>query len=417
MEEDDNTVRITHYINPHCFWYKPEASYLPNHHEKQYMQKFNEDCEREFANRGYRGFSYSPNSELKVGDMVAQRNKEFQRWIRCEVDAVLIDLSGAVWLHLWAVDEGLPIKSYDEPIQPLPEAYINHPAHALRGAIRNILPSEVAYDYTQGKNVQTLSRKWLQGAVSVLQTVFDDALSVSLVVHARVKLKKEVVHFVDVSLTMHNNKSYNIVNILTTGCSDQVTISPDTEFLKVITTIKTLDMVRFQNNEGIDSATRHKPGSLLGHGVLSTLNQISKPTTDPKVQNKVEDWFSRNMEAQLAIKEETAFERSMDDIEACKSGEDSAAEEFDSFDQLATRAEMAEENPIKMTNVGDERDSTSNTMSSVDETSFLKRKLRQLQARQKQLELEKPKLPPIIGPAGCSVKFLLDSANARNKKY
>ncbi|KFB43731.1 AGAP013527-PA-like protein [Anopheles sinensis] len=234
MEEDDNTVRITHYINPHCFWYKPEASYLPNHHQKQYMQKFNEDCEREFANRKYKGFGYKPNSGLKVGDMVAQRNKEFQRWIRCEVDAVVADLSGDVWLHLWALDEGLPIKSFDEPVQPLPEAYRSHPAHALRGAIRNILPCTTSHDYVQGKNVQSLSQKWLQGAVSVMQTFFDDALSVSLTVHARIKLKKEVVHFVDVSLMMHNNKSYSILNLLTTGCSDQVTVSPDAEFFKGI---------------------------------------------------------------------------------------------------------------------------------------------------------------------------------------
>ncbi|KFB43730.1 o-succinylbenzoate--CoA ligase [Anopheles sinensis] len=177
-------------------------------------------------------------------------------------------------------------------------------------------------------------------------------------------------------------------------------------------------MARFHDNEGFDSATRLKTMTVIGQSGPSKLNQISKSTADPKVQYKVEDWFSRNMEAQPATKEVTVPEPPMDEIEACKPGEDSAAKEFDCSGLQATLAEVVEENPIKMPN-GDESD-TSKAMqratTSQDEISILKRKLRQLQARQK--PVEKPKLPVIIGPADCSLRFMLDSkAKARNKKH
>lgn len=45
---EDDAIRITHYINPHMFWYKPESAYVHNLDEKRFQLKIDEYCEQHF---------------------------------------------------------------------------------------------------------------------------------------------------------------------------------------------------------------------------------------------------------------------------------------------------------------------------------------------------------------------------------
>uniref|UniRef100_A0AAG5D3B8 RNA helicase n=1 Tax=Anopheles atroparvus TaxID=41427 RepID=A0AAG5D3B8_ANOAO len=300
--EEDNIVIITHYINPHCFWYKSETAYIPHHEQRQFLEEFNEYCNRVFGygrEQSERAW-YNQIERPKVGDLVAQHNKELHRWIRCEVEDILVDLSGVVWYQLWAMDEGLPIKSVKEDIRPLPEAYTSHSGHAKRGGLKNILPTETRYDYLQGKNVLKTRATWCQGIVTTLQTILEDALSVCMVAHSNFLLKKEVVHFGEMFIKTHNNKSFNIVDLLSHACSDQFIITSDEEFFKAVFSGKTLNMVRYKNNEGIDNASSSKIRFLKESTVEKhdySMRNTHNVRDESSVQDKIGDWFSRNMKA------------------------------------------------------------------------------------------------------------------------
>ncbi|XP_053670792.1 uncharacterized protein LOC128721099 [Anopheles nili] len=306
MSQDGNDIpiRVTHYINPHCFWYKPETAYMQDLAQAQFSAVLDEHCERMYGNR-YEVIRQPQDAKVPLpGELVALRCNQLGRWIRCEMEELVVDLSDTAWYQLWALDEGFPVKSGTKYIRPLPDAFKQEPAHAKRGAIMNILPADTRYDYINAKQILEPCLRWCTGIVTTLETLLDDAVSVTISPKATIVLHNETVHFGHLYITTHQNISYNIVDLLQKACSDQLVATSNEEYFRYISTYQPLKMKRYLNNEGIDKMAHHV-NNFDSHWIHKS-TQPSKSPCAPKsirnqdtmlVEQKVNEWLSRNKKA------------------------------------------------------------------------------------------------------------------------
>ncbi|XP_049535125.1 uncharacterized protein LOC125950833 [Anopheles darlingi] len=297
MAEPENApqtnVIITHLINPHCFWYKPESTYEKDHEHHQFSVALNEHCERLYG-RVFVGQSV-PGANLQRKALAAVYHVAQQRWIRCEVEEVVIGLDGKPTYQLWALDEGLPIKTTPEYVRMLPSQFGSAPPQALRGAIANILPANKRRDGLGLKASLMPCNKWYAGIVSMIQTMIEGALSVALVSNGGTALVEgETVQFADMFITMDRYEPFNVVDVLAKACSEQMIRCSSEEFDKRMPKLQTFTIKRYLNNDGYDKLP------LLGENTNSGRSSHHQGTAlrslpDQEAVTKVNDWLNRNM--------------------------------------------------------------------------------------------------------------------------
>uniref|UniRef100_A0A182PR90 RNA helicase n=1 Tax=Anopheles epiroticus TaxID=199890 RepID=A0A182PR90_9DIPT len=299
MSEVDNVIRITRYINPHCFYYKSETAYLQDHEQMQFTVAFNQHCEAVYGEL-YKAVRKPQAWEIeKPGTLVALRSIQLERWIRCLVEETLEDLDESVWYQLWAIDEGFPLKSDPKYVRPLPAAFAQEPAHAKRGALIDVLPSDTRFDYVENKHIQEPSSRWCAGIVTTLEGCLEEATSVSMVQKAKLAWQNEIIHFVELYVTDQNNTSGNVTELLQAACPKQIIVTPPSEFIKAILKIQTLDVKRYLNNDGFCDKR------IVNNFIPKSPHNVHQPhrelEMDTEVSQKVQEWLRRNKEACMAM--------------------------------------------------------------------------------------------------------------------
>jgi hypothetical protein len=90
-----SNIRITHFVNPHLFYYK--------------LDEFNADLdnlEEEILNELTDNTCETNNFQPESGDVVAFLHKRWSKWIRVVVDKVLECTTADAVYVLWAIDYG-----------------------------------------------------------------------------------------------------------------------------------------------------------------------------------------------------------------------------------------------------------------------------------------------------------------------
>lgn len=302
MAQFDNVIHITHYINPHCFYYKPETAYIEEHEQTKFAAIFNEYCETEYGMRYDTGRDPEPWKLPKPGDLVAMRSNQLERWIRCEVEDIAVDLNQTVWYYMWAIDEGFPIKSSHKYIRPLPKTFVRESAHATRGAIINILPGDTRYDYVECEQIIEPSTKWCSGIVGILELMLEHAASISFVPKTMQVIQGETIHFGELFITTQTNVVHNVAEQLREGCPNQLVVAQGAAFFRAIEKLPALNNKRYLNNEGLDN---HFVNNHVSHVFQKSYNPTSHTDsdldTDTKVTLRVHEWLRQTKEARVAI--------------------------------------------------------------------------------------------------------------------
>ncbi|XP_049287476.1 uncharacterized protein LOC125765959 [Anopheles funestus] len=301
----DNSIHITHYINPHCFYYKPETAYMQEHEQAKFAAAFNEWCEKSYGTIYDTVRNTQPCKHPLPGELVALCSNQLQRWIRCEMEEVTVDVDDTTWYYLWAIDEGLPIKTHTKYVRPLPKEFVKEPAHAIRGAIINILPGETRFDYEEDKQILVPTTKWSPGIVSTLEFMLENAESISFLPSLKYVLKNETINIGELFIITQANVSYSVAQKLHEACSDQVIVTQNAKFLKGIEYLRALNKKRYLNNEGFDNHAVNKFETYYlqaSHDSASHANMGSE--TDSTVTVKVYEWLRQNKEARIAILEQ-----------------------------------------------------------------------------------------------------------------
>lgn len=77
---EDDTIRITHFINPHMFWYKPVSAYVHNLEEKRFQLAIDEYCEENFRQVDEDRVCESFPGEVRMLATMALRRRHFFPW-------------------------------------------------------------------------------------------------------------------------------------------------------------------------------------------------------------------------------------------------------------------------------------------------------------------------------------------------
>uniref|UniRef100_A0A182VW65 Uncharacterized protein n=1 Tax=Anopheles minimus TaxID=112268 RepID=A0A182VW65_9DIPT len=296
-------VHITHYINPHCFYYKPETAYMQEHEQAKFAATFHEYCEKEYG-KIYDTVRNVHSGKLpQPGDLVAMRSNQLQRWIRCEVEELIVDLNQTRWYYLWAIDEGIPIKSNPKYVKPLPQAFGQESPHAKRGAIINILPGEMQFNYREDEYMLVPTTKWSTGITNTLELILENAENISFSPTNQFLLQNETIHVGELFITTHANKTRCVAKMLQEACPGQLIETESAKFCEAINYLQALDKKRYVNNAGFDN---HVVNTFVNQYLHENndLNGSIDSQTDTKVAMKVYEWLHRNKEARIAILEQ-----------------------------------------------------------------------------------------------------------------
>lgn len=106
-------IYITHFFNPHHFWFK----YVDENESNQV-----ELCELDAKIHQY-ATKCRPSKKLswRIGDIIAAYNVTWNKWVRGKVENVIEVENGTPRYLLWAIDYGLPMNVIAIYTSPLPK--------------------------------------------------------------------------------------------------------------------------------------------------------------------------------------------------------------------------------------------------------------------------------------------------------
>lgn len=98
MNPADTMIEITHYTNPHLFWFKYKAA------DNEEFKRFDEKVQIFSFERTENVSFIQARRGIRVGDLITVFHANYEKFIRCKVESVDMMCAG------WAVDYGFPMK-------------------------------------------------------------------------------------------------------------------------------------------------------------------------------------------------------------------------------------------------------------------------------------------------------------------
>lgn len=301
---EDDTIRITHFINPHMFWYKPVSAYVHNLEEKRFQLEIDEYCEENF-----RQVNEDRVCESFPGETVAVLDFDRNKWCRCVVDGVVEDNSGDKRYNLWAIDDGVPIQSSSRYVNPLPEKFSRTSTSKVRrGAIKNILPSEQVYDFQADRLVPKITSRWDPSVAPVLQSIIRNSVQIKFLNVTRHTVHNIMVNFGELRLVTNKNNSYNAAQVLK-ELRKAFEVEPS-DFIARLAEIQTMNVSRCPiNNANVNTVKDNhakpidiSPMKPLGrsnqNGYTKVSNGIPDHVREPEV-NGIEDDYDFDESASM----------------------------------------------------------------------------------------------------------------------
>uniref|UniRef100_A0A6E8W2R9 RNA helicase n=1 Tax=Anopheles coluzzii TaxID=1518534 RepID=A0A6E8W2R9_ANOCL len=204
----ESRIFITHYINPHQFWYKPFHPGSRKKQQKQLQDAIDEYCEQHYLNQSIGHY------EPVFGEVVAFYDPSLARWTRCSVDGVRVDGKGTQRYRLWSIDEGCPKTVGIEQLRPLPDHFHDRSTSGVkRGAIKNIFPAQCVFDPREEQLRIMECGGWAETANIMLRSFIDSNQQLCFTSVTPYTVGKESIHFGDL-LFVTKSKTYNAANLL-----------------------------------------------------------------------------------------------------------------------------------------------------------------------------------------------------------
>lgn len=286
---DKDLIRITHYINPHMFWFKYETSFFGKSKllelDSKLQQYYCEDNDV-LSNRKY---------EPQIDEMVGVFNFSWNRWIRAKVDYIIEGISAPPKYILWAIDYGVPLETNLRWIRQLPEELAREQNDSVCfGGLSNIVPAENNFDFMELRAKVEECDNWSPKAVKMIEELISDAASIKFIKDTK-ELDGQV--FGNLEITTHTNKVIK-ADIVLLDTNQAKTTS---NFLKVLKDIGTNRIPRWQTNDGNTLVFKYHSNKINAMNMplnsRSGKNRSVETTRgeyELEVEKKVTDWEKRN---------------------------------------------------------------------------------------------------------------------------
>ncbi|XP_073832020.1 uncharacterized protein [Musca autumnalis] len=279
-ETGDHTVAITHFINPHLFWYRKIGGPDDNFHVLSLLE--------EKLQSQYRGKPCLDHiSRLDVGDIVAVHFVVWNRYIRAEI-LQKADLQQAEFI-VWAIDYGFPLLTKKEHVRYLPEALTGRIDIIHRGGVANIQPAVLDYDHIESNIVMSKQDEWLQRSCDLLEKLLSDAVCTVFIEQFQTANDH---HWGELIISNHKGNKFNASSYLQAG-KFAIEVDPQI-FPKMTVKLKTTHIDPWLSN---NRNSKYKFNSIR-HNMAEHNNKMNSAIIDECAKRKVEDWCARNAMAQ-----------------------------------------------------------------------------------------------------------------------
>lgn len=130
-EKEFKLIEITHFINPHLFWFKYVDNSSKNHQK---------NVERELSKFAQKSYNDVRTPALQMNEKVAVYLVSKNKWIRAVIDEY--DSSND-FVVLWAIDYGFPFKSSTKFVTALDDEFSSKLSMIVRGGVYGVIPSKI----------------------------------------------------------------------------------------------------------------------------------------------------------------------------------------------------------------------------------------------------------------------------------
>lgn len=301
----EHNVAITHFINPHLFWYRKVGT--PG---DEYIHVL-ADLERKLQDLYRNKPSMETRCRPVIGDKVAVNFVAWNKFIRAEV-LQTAEFKQEEYI-VWTTDYGFPLVTKKEHIRRLPEELQTHPSQVRCGGITNVQPAEVEYDHVESSLIMVKQDQWLQKACEMLEKLLADAASTIFLE----KMNTPDDHrWGDLIIVSHKGHKFNASTYLQTA---KYAMEVGPEFSQVCSKYKTTKIAPWLTN---NRKTNMKYNCIKSNMVEHS-HQMTTTLIDEFAKRKVEDWCARNERQQesntvsdllLDSGPESAHDLSLDDI-------------------------------------------------------------------------------------------------------
>uniref|UniRef100_A0A182K322 RNA helicase n=1 Tax=Anopheles christyi TaxID=43041 RepID=A0A182K322_9DIPT len=204
----ESRIFITHYVNPHHFWYKPFHPGSKKKQQKQLQDEIDEYCEQHYMDVSIGHY------EPVFGEVVAFYDPSIARWTRCSVDGLKLDGKGTQRFRLWSIDEGCPKVVCIEQLRPLPGHFHDRSTSTVkRGAIKNIFPAQCVFDPQEEQLRLMECSVWAETANIMLRSFIEGNQQICFTSVTPYTAGNESINFGDL-LFVTKSKTYNAANLL-----------------------------------------------------------------------------------------------------------------------------------------------------------------------------------------------------------
>lgn len=281
MENSEHTVAVTHFINPHLFWYRKIGGPDDNFHILTLLE--------ERLQTLYRCKPAIDRCRLDVGDIVAVNFVVWNKYIRAEI-LQKGELQQEEYI-VWAIDYGFPLLSKREHLRYLPEALANRIGHIYRGGVANIQPAVLDYDHIESNLVMAKQDEWLQRSCDMFEKLLSDA---SCIVFVEKFQTANDHHWGELIISNHKGNKFNAHTYLQ-AAKFAIDVDPQL-FPKMCVKLKTTSIAPWLSN---NRNSKFKINSIK-HNMAEHSNKMNSAIIDECAKRKVEDWCARNALVQVA---------------------------------------------------------------------------------------------------------------------
>ncbi|XP_053668436.1 putative ATP-dependent RNA helicase SoYb [Anopheles marshallii] len=204
----ENQVYVTHFSNPHKFWYKPFYPGSKKRQLKQMQDAIDEYCEQHYIEQDI--VDYEPI----CGEVVAYYEPSLVRWTRCSVVGIKEEDKRMRSYRLWLIDEGYPKVVDMEHLKPLPEEFQDISNSIVKqAAIKNILPAQCVYDPQGEEFRKAICLLWNENANSMIQSLINETQKICFTNVSPYPMGEKIIDCGDL-LFYTNSKTFNAAEVL-----------------------------------------------------------------------------------------------------------------------------------------------------------------------------------------------------------
>ncbi|XP_054086503.1 putative ATP-dependent RNA helicase SoYb isoform X2 [Zeugodacus cucurbitae] len=291
IERQKEIISITHFINPHLFWYHKVDACSEDYHT---ILKIEKELGEYYNNR--QGGTQAIRRP-QINELVAVKFLSWNKLIRARVDHIASFgknvLEGE--FIMWALDYGFPFQTRADHIFRLPHK-LTKPVDYIRcGGLANIVPAEEFF--MKNTMVKKISNKWHQRANDIIEKAIND--SEFIVFIKEFDLNQQ--DWGELVIKTNMGVKYRVKDHLISLHLATETVA---NFRDECQKLKTTKIAPWMCNNGNSKFYTNR--AYIFPGVVGITHNASKCPELPfdiKAKKKVDDWYERN----LATGQDTKF--------------------------------------------------------------------------------------------------------------